>query len=200
MGTIFYLWRDDTETAYELGKHGELRDVFDRERGVRYGEVTNIVREQDADTLAELMELAIWQYDDRGQPSDADIQWIQDVARDITRWSEGKPFRFLSEHASEIERASDRSYEEFDRVHRLMPDTKLRYQPSYITGSLYRNRDRTIPRPRNAAEQRRMRGSHYWLAIEMLFHGIALVVSGFYGATPIRGICGGYERGLEAIQ
>lgn len=200
MGTTYYLWRDDTGTAYELGKNWELSQVFDAQRGIALGETQSIVREQDADVLAEMIELALWTPAlSRREPTDLDVQWTYDVALDIARWSEGQPFRFLSEHASEIERASDKAHEDFERVQRPSPTTQLRYRAAYITGSLYRDLDRTIPRPRNAAAQRCMIGSHYWLAIEMMFHGIALIISGFYWAAPVRGICGGYERGLEAV-
>lgn len=202
MGTIYYLWRDDNGTAYELGKLWDLRRVFDNERGRRYGETINVVHEEDAGTLAELIELALFgdHVNAPGEPSHFDIQWMQDIARDIARWSDGKPFRFLDDQAGELERAGDKEEQEYWRVRHLMPGTKMqRYRDAYITGSIYRDRDLTFPRPRNAAEQRRMVGSHYWLAIEMLFHNIAVISSGLYVGRPAHGVLGGYERGLEAV-
>lgn len=123
MGTVYYLWRDDTREAYELGKSWHWEEVFVAHPG---RSEPMLVTVNEVDTLAELLCAAEAQYGSALKPDEIDyFTW---VARDIVRWSEGRLFEFVSEHDGRIESAQMEGWDERPPRHR-----------EYITGSRYQD-------------------------------------------------------------
>lgn len=86
MGTVYYLYRSDSQTAYELGKWAwSWADTL--------GGGSPIIVD-DAQTLAAMLALS---------DPDTSMDYLGRVAEDIVDWSAGMPFVFLDEHNPLIE-------------------------------------------------------------------------------------------------
>lgn len=109
MGTCYYLWRDDNSTAYDLGKSYGWGDAFGCPRGTSIGAPMTLAPE-DASELAELLVASLIE---RGYiKSELDrLDYYAFVAADVARWSEGKPFEFISEHDHRYEDACMDAYD-----------------------------------------------------------------------------------------
>lgn len=96
MGTVYYMAREDGDLQlYELGKvpfwHGALGE----------GEPI-VIREDDRPTVFALS--MGWS---QGFTEPVEDGYFEALVRDLARWSEGKPMRFIAEHAVLIERWQD---------------------------------------------------------------------------------------------
>lgn len=119
MGTCYYFWRDDNQTAFELGKSWELRALFEPHRPV-------ILMPDYADTFGDLWALEHTRYHDL-----FDESWFREEAAEIIRWSEGQPIEFVGEQDGRIERASIADSDARSR------DPSAPVRP-YVTGTIYR--------------------------------------------------------------
>lgn len=121
MGTCYYFWRDDNQTAFELGKSSELHALFEPNRPV-------ILMPEYADTFGDLWALEHVRYYD----FTFDESWYREEAAEIIRWSEGQPIEFVDEQDGRIERASIADWDARSR------DPSAPVRP-YVTGTIYRD-------------------------------------------------------------
>lgn len=119
MGIVYYLAREDSHTLYEIGKLPQWRRVFET-YGAGFFEI-HVPAVVGA--LVAACE-GMW-----CEPGSFDAEYLEYVARDVQRWSEGRPFVWLSEHADRLE--------DSDSLYREAPDP-YEWSPLRITGERYR--------------------------------------------------------------
>lgn len=119
MGVLYYLWRDDNKTAYELGKSWTWGEIFGCPRHTSVG-TPMILKPEDAPELAELLRMHLVEHEHSlavefgHEPRQvASLDYLAFVTADIARWSEGQPFEFISEHDHRYEAACMEGYPNF---------------------------------------------------------------------------------------
>ncbi len=125
MGTCYYFWRDDNQTAFELGKSYELHRLFDPNRPV-------ILMPDYADTFGDLWALEYAGYRDLS-PEDMAARF-RTLAAKIIAWSEGQSIELIDENDRRIEEAS---MADWDRRRDL--DDPTEHARQYVTGTIYRD-------------------------------------------------------------
>lgn len=124
MGLCYYLAREDNHTLYELWKVSEWRDAFTSAL-VNLSDGTMMMGEFNVGVLTCALKKAcdgmFW-----GEP--VKLEYLTWVARDVLRWSEGKPFRFIHEQVGCLE-DEESPYREFVG--------KYEWGPLRITGSRF---------------------------------------------------------------
>ena len=107
MGTCYYLFRDDTGTAYDLGKAYGWGKAFGESPTGGDGDPMTLAPDEAPELAARLGDALMI----AGYMEPVEIEnyrsYFEAVCSDVARWSDGKPFRFVSEHAGCIERAQD---------------------------------------------------------------------------------------------
>lgn len=132
MGVVYYLWRDDSKTAYELGKVWNWGVIFGCPRHTSVG-TPMILKPRDAPECAELLRTHLVEEERAlraefgGKPRDcAPLDYFTFVCTDIAAWSEGQPFEFISEHDGRLEHAHMEGYPNYKRT-RKQTHTGSRY-------------------------------------------------------------------------
>lgn len=124
MGTCYYFWRDDNQTAFELGKAGELHALFEPTRPV-------ILMPDYAETFAELWAMEWARRYPGGLDAACTDSLFRRVAADVIAWSEGQPIEYVDEHDGRIERAGMSDWDARSK------DPSAPVRP-YVTGTIYR--------------------------------------------------------------
>ncbi len=118
MGIVYYLARPDSFELYEIGKLYAWRQTFHHagRGGIR-----------DENVAKHVTALLAASRDAWGLEC-FDVENCERIVRDVLRWSEGRPFLFLSEH--------DALLEDELSSYRTKPD-RYEWSPLRVTGSRY---------------------------------------------------------------
>lgn len=137
MGTCYYLWREDNRTAYDLGKAYGWGRVFGGDSTSGRDQPMTLTADDAIDCAARLCDALML----AGYAEPIEVEnyrsYYEAVCADIARWSDGKPFVFVSEHDGRIEDRSMQAYDEWiDAGH---PREHEHSDDAWITGSRFKS-------------------------------------------------------------